>query len=153
MGIFYYTCLSSCPLFISRQLSLALFPSLFSCLTEGCRSLRSGWWSSNSIYSAAQRQTERARAIGSGMETADVREHFLLTAERRGRPHRKLARRRDVWIDSAGDCVCLRACGRGHYRQKQYVCKEKKSRILASEIKDKPFPPLLTRPSAGTQND
>lgn len=109
VGDFYYTCLSSCPLFISLQLSLALFSSLFSCLTEGCRSLRSGWWSSNSIYSAAQRQTERARAIGSGMEAADVREHFLLTAERRGRPYRKQARRCDVWIDSAGDCVCLRA--------------------------------------------
>lgn len=31
---------------------------------------------------------ERARVIGSGMETTDVRERFLLAAERRGRPDR-----------------------------------------------------------------
>lgn len=111
-GDFYYIRLSSCPLFISLQLSLSLslcfFLPLFSYQIEGCRILRSGWWSSNSIYSTAQRQTEsrreRARERESrtergqerereragerkrGMETADVREHFLLAAARRGRP-------------------------------------------------------------------
>lgn len=58
------------------------------------------------------------------METTDVREHFLLAAERRGWPYRKLAWRCDVWIDSAGDCVCLRVCRRGHYQPKQYVCQK-----------------------------
>lgn len=64
------------------------------------------------------RQRERARAIGSGMETTDVREHFLLAAKRRDRPYRKLAWRCDAWIDPAGGCVCLGVCGRGHYQPK-----------------------------------
>ena len=65
------------------QLSLILFLSPFSCLIEGCRILQSGWWSSNSIYSSAQRPAERADEIvrGRGMETADVREHFLSAVE------------------------------------------------------------------------
>ena len=49
-------CLSLCN---SRSLPLSL--SLFSYLIEGCRILQSGWWSSNSIYSTAQRQTESRR--------------------------------------------------------------------------------------------
>lgn len=52
------------------------------------------------------------------METTDVREHFLLAAERRGRPYRKLAWRCDARIDPAGGCVCLGACRRGHYQPK-----------------------------------
>lgn len=77
------------------------------------------------------------------METADVREHFLLTVERRGRLRRKLARRCDVRIDSTSDCVCLRACRCGCYQQKQCVLKNKeKSRILAGETKDKPSVPF-----------
>jgi len=77
-----------CPSFFLPSVYLCnfpcLLPSLFSNLTEGCRFLQSGWWSSNSIYSTAQRQHERAEEIsrGRGMKTADVREHFLLAEER-----------------------------------------------------------------------
>lgn len=81
-GDFYYIRLSSCPLFISLQLSLSLslcfFLPLFSYQIEGCRILRSGWWSSNSIYSTAQRQTEsrreRARERESRTERGQERE-------------------------------------------------------------------------------
>lgn len=93
-------------LYNSHSPSLCFFLPLFSYQIEGCRILRSGWWSSNSIYSTAQRQTEsrrereresrtergqerereRAGERKRGMETADVREHFLLAAARRGRP-------------------------------------------------------------------
>lgn len=153
---FYYTCLSPCPLFISPQLSLAPFSSLFSYLTEGCRILQSGWWSSNSIYPAAQRQTERARAIGSGMETTDVREHFLLAAARRGRPYRKLAWRCDARVDPAGGCVCLGVCRRGHYLpktmslSKDWFWQEKSKTSLCSFLF---LSPLLTQPSAETEHD
>lgn len=106
-GIFYYTCLSSCPLFISLQLLRALFSSPFSYLTEGCRIRQSGWWSSNSIYSAAQRQAERARAIWSGMGTTDVREHFLLAAERWGGLMKSCCRAVTSGSIVAGDiCEC-----------------------------------------------
>lgn len=89
MFLSYPSLLLPC-VYLSAALTCSL-SLLFSYLTEGCRILQSGWWSSNSIYSAAQRQAARARAIGSGMETADVRECFLLAAERRGRPDRKPA--------------------------------------------------------------
>lgn len=83
--ILYYAHLFSLCLSVSNFFPLS-FLSLFSYLTEGCRILQSGWWSSNSIYSTAQRQTERAGEIvrerGRGMETTDVREHFLLAEER-----------------------------------------------------------------------
>lgn len=53
-----------CPslhVYLSAALT-CLLSLLFSYLTEGCRNLQSGWWSSNSIYSAAREsQSDRKR--------------------------------------------------------------------------------------------
>lgn len=47
--------------YLSAALTCLLF-LLFSYLSEGCRNLQSGWWSSNSIYSAAREsQSDRKR--------------------------------------------------------------------------------------------
>lgn len=60
LGLFHaHLCLY--PVFISAALTCLRSP-LFSYLTEGCRNLHSGWWSSNSIYSSTREsQSDRKR--------------------------------------------------------------------------------------------
>lgn len=121
-------CLSLCN-------SLSLSSSLFSYLTEGCRMLRSGWWSSNSIYSTAQRQTERAGE--SARERGSEKTEWDRERERDG-DHRcsgtfPISSAETGFMESGPDAVtsglilratgwrCVRVCG--HYQLKQYGLK------------------------------
>lgn len=85
------------PFFLSSvYLGTALAGCLFSYLTQGCRILWCGWWSSNSIFLHCS-ETDRGerhwgREGGRTEGTTDVREHLLLAVELPWH---------DIWIDSA----------------------------------------------------
>lgn len=122
----------SYPMFISLQLSPAHFLFCLATLQRAARTCRVGGGALIQFILLP----ERARVIGSVMETTDVRERFLLAAERWGRPDRKPAPmlRCLDWF-----CHWLRVYLSMCYQLLQCL---KKDDFFTGETEDKPPPAL-----------